>query len=77
MAEPTRVDSVTRRTVLKGIAGTAGLLSIPAIIAACSSSPASTAPSTKPAASAAATVAPPPSAAASVAAGSLKIGSIS
>ena len=75
MAEPTRVDSVTRRTVLKGIAGTAGLLSIPAIIAACSSSPASTAPSTKPAASAAATVAPPPSAAASVAAGSLKIGS--
>ena len=37
MAEPTRVDSVSRRTVLKGIAGAAGLVSIPAIIAACSS----------------------------------------
>ena len=36
MAEPTRVD-VSRRTVLKGIAGAAGLISIPAIIAACSS----------------------------------------
>ena len=35
MAEPTRVD-VSRRTVLKGIAGAAGLISIPAIIAACS-----------------------------------------
>ena len=35
MAEPIRVDSVSRRTVLKGIAGAAGLVSIPAIIAAC------------------------------------------
>jgi multiple sugar transport system substrate-binding protein len=75
MAEPTRVNSVTRRTVLKGIAGTAGLLSIPAIVAACSSPAASTAPSTAPGASTAASVAPPPSAAASVAAGTLKIGS--
>ena len=36
MAEPIRVDPVSRRTVLKGIAGAAGLVSIPAIIAACS-----------------------------------------
>ena len=36
MAEPTERLPVTRRTVLKGIAGTAGLLSVPAIIAACS-----------------------------------------
>ena len=36
MAEPTERASVSRRTVLKGIAGTAGLLSVPAIIAACS-----------------------------------------
>ena len=36
MAEPIRVDAVSRRTVLKGIAGAAGLVSIPAIIAACS-----------------------------------------
>ena len=32
MAEPIRVDPVTRRTVLKGIVGAAGLVSIPAII---------------------------------------------
>ena len=44
MAEPTRVDSVSRRTILKGMAGAAGLVSIPAIIAACSSPAASTAP---------------------------------
>jgi multiple sugar transport system substrate-binding protein len=42
MAEPTRVDAVSRRTVLKGLAGAAGLVSIPAIIAACSSPAAST-----------------------------------
>ena len=45
MAEPTRVDAVSRRTVLKGMAGAAGLVSIPAIIAACSSTTASSAPS--------------------------------
>ena len=44
MAEPIRVDSVSRRTVLKGIAGAAGLVSIPAIIAACSSTASSGAP---------------------------------
>ena len=76
MAEPTRVDSVSRRTILKGMAGAAGLLSIPAIIAACSSSTASTAPSTAASAAAPSTAASvAPSAAASVAAGSLKIGS--
>ena len=36
MVEPIRVDSGSRRTVLKGLAGAAGLVSIPAIIAACS-----------------------------------------
>jgi multiple sugar transport system substrate-binding protein len=44
MVEPVRVDSVSRRTVLKGIAGAAGLVSIPAIIAACSSTTSSGAP---------------------------------
>jgi multiple sugar transport system substrate-binding protein len=43
MAELTRVD-VSRRTVLKGIAGAAGLISIPAIIAACSTTSSSGAP---------------------------------
>ena len=73
MAEPIRVDSVSRRTVMKGIVGAAGLLSIPAIIAACSSSSSSTAPSVKP--STAASVAPPASTAPSVAAGSVTFGS--
>ena len=45
MVEPVRVDSVSRRTVLKGMAGAAGLISIPAIIAACSTPAATTAPS--------------------------------
>jgi multiple sugar transport system substrate-binding protein len=78
MAEPIRVDSVSRRTILKGLAGAAGLVSIPAIIAACSSSSSSSTPS------AAASVAAPstaasvaPSAAASVAVGSLTLGSYS
>ena len=73
MAEPIPVKSVTRRTVLKGIAGTAGLVSIPAIIAACSSSTATTAPSAAAGASEAASAAP--SAAESVAPGSIHIGS--
>jgi multiple sugar transport system substrate-binding protein len=72
MVEPTRVDSVSRRTVLKGLAGAAGLVSVPAIIAACSSSGATTAPS-EAAPSEAASAAP--STAASVAAGSLSVGS--
>ena len=49
MADPTR-DAVSRRTVLKGMAGAAGLVSVPAIIAACST----------PAASGAAARHPPP-----------------
>ncbi len=44
MDEPIRIDPVTRRTVLKGIVGAAGLVSIPAIIAACSSTSSSGAP---------------------------------
>ena len=44
MDEPIRIDPVTRRTVLKGIVGAAGLVSIPAIIAACSSTASSGAP---------------------------------
>jgi multiple sugar transport system substrate-binding protein len=74
MAEPTRVNSVSRRTVLKGIAGTAGLVSIPAIIAACSTPAASTASTATTAASAAATSA---ASAAASAAGSLSTGSLS
>jgi multiple sugar transport system substrate-binding protein len=76
MAEPTGAKPVSRRTVLKGIAGTAGLVSVPAIIAACSTptaSTASTAPSTAPATSAAS--APATSSAPSAAVGSLTIGS--
>ena len=48
MAEPIRVDALSRRTVLKGIAGAAGLVSIPAIIAACSTPAASTGASAPP-----------------------------
>jgi multiple sugar transport system substrate-binding protein len=76
MVEPVRVDSVSRRTVLKGMAGAAGLISIPAIIAACSSPSSTTAPSE--AASSAPSEAPsaaPSEAAPSVAAGSVTVGS--
>jgi multiple sugar transport system substrate-binding protein len=45
MAELDQVRSVSRRTVLKGLAGTAGLVTVPAIIAACGPSGASTAAS--------------------------------
>src|SRR4029079_4378486 len=72
MEEPTRMDAVTRRTILKGMAGAAGLISIPAIIAACSSPAASTAPSAA-APSAAAPSAAAPSAAAAT--GSVTFGS--
>ncbi len=44
MADPIRVDPVSRRSVLKGLAGAAGLISISGIIAACSSSSSSAAP---------------------------------
>jgi multiple sugar transport system substrate-binding protein len=75
MAEPTRVDAVSRRTVLKGMAGAAGLVSIPAIIAACSSSGASTAPSAGAPSAAAPSAAAPSAGAPSVAAGALSVGS--
>ena len=74
MADPNPVKSVTRRTVLKGIAGTAGLVSVPAIIAACSTPAASSAPAESAAASAAAP-SEAASAAASAASGSVTFGS--
>lgn len=77
MVEPIRVDSVSRRTVLKGMAGAAGLISIPAIIAACSSSSSSPTPAPSEAApsEAAPSSAAPSEAAPSVAAGSITLGS--
>jgi multiple sugar transport system substrate-binding protein len=75
MVEPTRVDSISRRTVLKGLAGAAGLVSVPAIIAACSSSGATSAPTEAGSAAASEAASAAPSAAASVAAGSLSVGS--
>jgi multiple sugar transport system substrate-binding protein len=73
------VDSVSRRTVLKGMAGAAGLVSIPAIIAACSSTAATASPSAAAPSAAAPSAAAPseaaPSAVASVATGSLTLGS--
>ena len=75
MVEPIRVDSVSRRTVLKGMAGAAGLVSIPAIIAACGSSAATTAPSEAAPSAAAPSAAAPSEAAPSVAAGSITLGS--
>jgi len=74
MADPIQVDAVSRRTVLKGLAGAAGLLSVPAIMAACSSPAASTTASAPPAATSAAS-APAASAGASTAVGSLSVGS--
>ena len=74
MAEPIETRSVSRRTVLKGVAGVAGLATVPAIIAACGPSGGSAAPSA--AASGAAPSAAAPSAGASSAVtGSISIGS--
>jgi multiple sugar transport system substrate-binding protein len=75
MADPNRVDALSRRTVLKGMAGAAGLVSVPAIIAACSTASSSSAPTSG--ASSAATSAPSSaaSAGASTAVGSVSIGS--
>jgi multiple sugar transport system substrate-binding protein len=75
MAEPIETRSVSRRTVLKGVAGVAGLATVPAIIAACSSSTASTAPSAAAPSAAAPSAAAPSAAAPSVATGSVSIGS--
>ena len=74
MADPIPVKAVSRRTVLKGIAGTAGLVSVPAIIAACSSTGASSAPAESAAASEAASAAPS-AAESAVASGSISLGS--
>jgi len=75
MAEPIETRSVSRRTVLKGVAGVAGLATVPAIIAACSSPAASTAPSAAAPSAAAPSAAAPSAAAPSVATGSVSIGS--
>ena len=74
MSDPTRIDALSRRTILKGLAGAAGLVSIPAIMAACSTPAASTGASAPPAATSAAS-APAASAGASTAVGSLSVGS--
>jgi len=74
MADPIQVDALSRRTVLKGLAGAAGPVSIPAIMAACSTLAASTVASAPPAAASAAR-APAASAGASTAVGSLSVGS--
>jgi multiple sugar transport system substrate-binding protein len=74
MADPIQVDALSRRTVLKGLAGAAGLVSIPAIMAACSSPAASTSASAPPAATSGASV-PAASSGASAATGSVTFGS--
>lgn len=75
MAEPIETRSVSRRTVLKGVAGVAGLATVPAIIAACSSPAASTAPSAAAPSAAAPSAAAPSAAAPSAATGTIKLGS--
>ncbi len=75
MADDLRLDPVTRRTVLKGIAGAAGLVSIPAIIAACSTSTGSAGASAPAATSGASVPAASASAGGSAAAGTLHVGS--
>jgi multiple sugar transport system substrate-binding protein len=76
MADPNMPRSplespLSRRTVLKGVVGVAGLASVPALIAACGGGGATASPTTAPA-STGPTTAP---ASASVAAGSLTLGS--
>jgi multiple sugar transport system substrate-binding protein len=73
MADPIRVNALSRRNVLKGMAGAAGLVSIPAIIAACSSPGGSG--STAPSAPGSAAPSAGGSAAPSVATGSVTFGS--
>jgi multiple sugar transport system substrate-binding protein len=77
MADDSRRDPLSRRTVLKGMAGAAGLMSVPAILAACGTSSGSAAPSA--AATTGASAAPAGSASAapggSTAVGTLSIGS--
>jgi len=77
MAGPIETGSVSRRTVLKGLAGAAGLAAVPTILAACGTSGTSAAPESAAASAAApsAAASAAASAAPSVAAGSLHIGS--
>jgi multiple sugar transport system substrate-binding protein len=74
MADPIETRSVSRRTVLKGLAGAAGLATVPAIIAACGPSGGASAGASA-AESAAASAAAPSEAAPSAAAGSVTFGS--
>ena len=76
MADPTAPRSplespLSRRTVLKGVVGVAGLASVPALIAACGGTGTSAAPTTAP--STAPTSAP--ASASAAAGGSLSVGS--
>ena len=75
MAEPIETRSVSRRTVLKGVAGVAGLATVPAIIAACSSPAASTAPSAAPSAAAPSAAAPSAAAPSAATGGETTLGS--
>jgi multiple sugar transport system substrate-binding protein len=75
MVEPIHLNSISRRTVLKGMAGAAGLVSVPAIIAACSSTAATASPSAAAPSVAAPSVAAPSVAAPSVAPGAITLGS--
>jgi multiple sugar transport system substrate-binding protein len=74
MADEVRGDPVSRRTVLKGMAGVAGLLSVPAIAAACSTTSGSSAPS---AAGTSATSAAPAGSGSAAPAGSTAVGQVS
>jgi multiple sugar transport system substrate-binding protein len=73
MADDVRGDSLSRRTVLKGMAGVAGLASVPAIIAACSTPSSSGAPS----AAAGGSTAPSAPAGSAAPGGSTAVGSVS
>ena len=77
MAGPIETGSVSRRTVLKGLAGAAGLAAVPTILAACGTSGTSAAPESAAASAAApsAAASAAASAAPSVAIGSLTLGS--
>ncbi len=79
MAGPIETGSVSRRTVLKGLAGAAGLAAVPTILAACGTSGTSAAPESAAASASAAAPSAAASAAASaapsVAIGSLTLGS--
>ncbi len=74
MAEPIETRSVSRRTVLKGVAGVAGLATVPAIIAACST-PAASSSAAAPSAAAPSAAAPSAAAPSAAVSGSVTLGS--